>query len=188
MIQYLKRACRYTGLSCKIYMDLAGPKIRTRLLNKGKAKGKVKLKEGEIVWLADDDKSFKEDAIVIRPNEPGIITMLKKGERVYIDDGMIKGLIETTGKNKAAMRIVRISSARQQIKEGKGINFPDSQIAISSLTEFDKACLPFVCDHADMEGYSFVRYPSDLLGLQAALKKYPSNRLISLLKLKPRKR
>ena len=104
-------------------MDLAGPKIRTRLLNKGKAKGKLKVKEGEIVWLADDDKSFKEDAIVIRPNEPGIITMLKKGERVYIDDGMIKGRIETTGKNKAAMRIVLISSARQQIKEGKGINF-----------------------------------------------------------------
>ena len=171
MIQHLKRACRYTGLSCKIYMDLAGPKIRTRLLNKGKVKGKVKVKEGEIVWLADDHKGFKDDAVVISPNEPGIITMLKKGERVYIDDGMIKGLIETTGKNKAAMRIVRISSAKQQIKEGKGINFPDSQIAISSLTEFDKACLPFVCNHADMVGYSFVRYPSDVLGLQAALKK-----------------
>lgn len=97
--------------------------------------------------------------------------MLKKGERVYIDDGMIKGFIETIEKNKAALRIVRVSSAKQQIKEGKGINFPDSAIAISSLTEFDKACLPFVCEHADMAGYSFVRYPSDLSGLQAALKK-----------------
>jgi len=171
MIQHLKRACRYTGLSCKIYMDLAGPKIRTKLLGKGKGKGKVKVKEGEIIWLSDDDKGFKEEAIVISPNEPGIINMLKKGERVYIDDGMIKGFIETVGKNKAAMRIVRISSAKQQIKEGKGINFPDSAIAISSLTEFDKACLPFVCEHADMVGYSFVRYPSDLLGLQTALKK-----------------
>jgi pyruvate kinase len=174
MIQHLKRACRYTGLTCKIYMDLAGPKIRTRLLSKGKARGKVKVKEGELVWLADDDKGFKEDAIVISPTEPGIISMLKKGERVYIDDGMIKGFIETIGKNKAAMRIVRISSAKQQIKEGKGINFPDSEIAISPLTEFDKACLPFVCEHADMVGYSFVRYPSDLSGLQASLKKMAS--------------
>lgn len=174
MIQHLKRACRYTGLSCKIYMDLAGPKIRTRLLSKGKGKGKVKVKEGEVIWLADDDKGFADDAIVISPTEPGIINMLKKGERVYIDDGMIKGFIETTGKNKAAMRIVRISSAKQQIKEGKGINFPDSEIAISSLTEFDKSCLPFVCEHADMVGYSFVRYPSDLLGLQTTLKKISS--------------
>ncbi len=171
MIHHLKRACRYTGLSCKIYMDLAGPKIRTRILNKGKDKGKVKVKEGEIVWLSDDSKGFKEDEIVVSPNEPGIIQMLKKGERVYIDDGMIKGFIETTKKNKAAMRIVRISSIKQQIKEGKGINFPDSKISISSLTEFDKACLPFICEHADMVGYSFVRYPSDLSGLQEVLKK-----------------
>lgn len=35
MIHHLKRACRHTGLSCKIYMDLAGPKIRTRFLSKG---------------------------------------------------------------------------------------------------------------------------------------------------------
>src|SRR5215204_2063786 len=42
MVQLLKRACRYTGLNCKIYMDLAGPKIRTRVLSRGSKKGKVK--------------------------------------------------------------------------------------------------------------------------------------------------
>ncbi len=171
MIHHLKRACRYTNLTCKIYMDLAGPKIRTRLLSKGKEKGKVKIKEGEIVWLADSSSGFNENDIVISPNETGIIQMLKKGERVYIDDGMIKGFIETTKKNKAAMRIVRISSTKQQIKEGKGINFPDSAISIASLTEFDKACLPFICEHADMVGYSFVRYPADITGLHEILRK-----------------
>lgn len=170
MIHHLKSACRNTGLNCKIYMDLAGPKIRTRFLNKGKDKGKVKVKEGEIVWLADDIKGFNEEDIVISPNEAGIVGMLKKGDRVYIDDGMIKGFIETTRKNKAAMRIVRISSAKQQIKEGKGINFPDSDFTIASPTEFDKTCLPFICEHADMVGHSFVRYPKDLIGLQDALK------------------
>lgn len=174
MIHHLKRACRYTGLSCKIYIDLAGPKIRTKLLSKGKNKGKVKVKEGELIWLADDFKGFKDEDIVISPNEPGIIQMLKKGERVYIDDGMIKGLIEFVGKSKAAIRIVRISSAKQQIKADKGINFPDSVINISPLTEFDKACLPFICEHADMIGYSFVRYASDLAGLQMALQKIAS--------------
>jgi pyruvate kinase len=171
MIQHLKKACRHTGLHCKIYMDLAGPRIRTRLMNKRKEKGKVKVKEGELVWLADDAKSFKNDEIVISPHEAGIVAMLKKGERVYIDDGMIKGVVETINKKGAAMRIIRISSRKQQIKEGKGINFPDSEISISSLTEFDKECLPFICDHADMVGYSFVRYPTDLEALQHALKK-----------------
>ncbi|HEX7456943.1 MAG TPA: pyruvate kinase, partial [Ginsengibacter sp.] len=171
MIQHIKKAGRHTGLHCKIYMDLAGPRIRTRLMNKGKEKGKVKVKEGELVWLADDAKSFKNDEVVISPHKAGIIAMLKKGERVYIDDGMIKGVVETINKKGAAMRIIRISSRKQQIKEGKGINFPDSEISISSLTEFDKECLPFICDHADMVGYSFVRYPTDLDALQHALKK-----------------
>lgn len=131
----------------------------------------MKVKEGELVWLAEDAEGFKDDEIVISPNEQGIITMLRKGERVYIDDGIIKGVVERIKKNSAAMRIVRIASGKQQIKAGKGINFPDSELSISSLTEFDRACLPFICDHADMVGYSFVRYPSDLAGLQQALKK-----------------
>lgn len=171
MIHHLNRACRYTGLSCKIYMDLAGPKIRTRLLNKGKEKGKVKVNEGELIWLADNAKGFEADDIVISPNEPGLITMLKKGERVYIDDGLIKGVVEKIKKGCVGMRIVRISSGKHQIKDGKGINFPDSAITIAPLTEFDKACLPFICEHAHMVGYSFVRFPSDLLELQQVLKK-----------------
>jgi pyruvate kinase len=172
MIQHLKRACRYTGIKCKIYMDLAGPKIRTTLIRKGKDKGKVKVTEGELVWLAEDGKGFTDDQVVISPNEPGIIAMLKTGERVYIDDGMIKGFVESFKHGAAAMRIIRISSGKQQIKSGKGINFPDSAITISPLTEFDRSCLPFICAHADMVGYSFVRNPSDVAGLQQALKKH----------------
>ena len=103
--------------------------------------------------------------------ETGIPGNLKKGERVYIDDGIIKGVIESSKENRAALRIVRISTSKPFIKENKGINFPDSALAISPLTAFDHACLPFICDHADMIGYSFVRQPSDLESLQTALKK-----------------
>jgi pyruvate kinase len=183
MIHHVKRACKYTNLTCKIYMDLAGPKIRTKLLNKGNHKGKVKIREGELVWLADTNKDFKENSVVISPNEPGIIPMLKKGERVYIDDGMIKGFIETTKDDRVAMRIVRISSVKQLVKEGKGINFPDSALCIPSLSEFDKACLPFICEHADMVGYSFVRYPSDVTALQEALKKITPHPPMPILKI-----
>ena len=174
VIQQLKRAFRHTGLNCKIYLDLAGPKIRTQLMRKGSKKGKVKVKEGELVWLADDANGFKDDDIVISPNEPGIIPMLKKEERVFIDDGIIKGVVETIKKDRVGMRIIRISSLEQLIKAAKGINFPDSEFSISPLTEFDKACLPFICENSDVVGYSFVSYPSDLAGLQQALKQLSS--------------
>lgn len=152
-------------------MDLAGPKIRTKILNKGKRKGRVKVKEGEIIWLADEVTGFDKEDVVISLNEPGVIKMLKKDERIYIDDGIIKAYVEDIKKDKVAIRIVRIASEKQQIKEGKGINFPDSKINISSLTEFDKKCIPFICEHADLIGYSFVKYSSDLVELQKVLKK-----------------
>jgi pyruvate kinase len=171
MIEHLKRACRHTGLTCKIYMDLAGPKIRTKLINKGKEKGKVKVKEGELIWLAESAHNFKEDEIVLSPNETGIIEKLKKGERIYIDDGIIKAIVEIQDERGTAIRIIRISSEKQQIKSGKGINFPDSDIEVDSLTAFDLECLPFICEHADMVGYSFVRFAAELKALQVALKK-----------------
>ena len=174
MIQQIKRAIRHTGLNCNIYMDLAGPKIRTKLIGKGAQKGKVKIKEGELIWLAENMTGFNENDIVISPNEKGIISMLKKGERVFIDDGIIKCVIETIQKNRVAIRIVRISSLKQQIKADKGINFPDSTISIPPLTEFDKSCLPFICNHADLVGYSFIRYASDLEALQKELMKISS--------------
>jgi pyruvate kinase len=43
MIRQLKKAVAYTGINCRIYMDLAGPKIRTKLINKGSKEGKTKL-------------------------------------------------------------------------------------------------------------------------------------------------
>lgn len=171
MIQQIKRAIRHTGLNCKVYMDLAGPKIRTMLIGKGAAKGKVKIKEGELIWLSETMKGFDKDCIVVSTNEKGIIPMLKKGERVFFDDGTIKCVVETVFKNHVALRIVRNSSPKQQLKAGKGINFPDSEITVQPLTEFDKACLPFICNHADLIGYSFVRNASDLEALQGEINK-----------------
>jgi pyruvate kinase len=169
MVLLLRKACQETGLNCKIYMDIAGPKIRTKLLGKGSKKGKVKIKEDELIWLADEARHFNDDEIVISPNVTGIIPMLKKGERVFIDDGMIKGIVETIKKDGVSVRIVRISG-KPQIKAEKGINFPDSEISLSPITDFDKACLPFICENADMVGFSFVSDPSDLELLQDTLK------------------
>ncbi len=166
MIKGVKEACLKTGLECKIYMDLAGPKIRTLLLNNGKKKGKVKIEEGQLIWLAYQEEGFQKNEIVMSPNEPDIIPMLKKGDKVFIDDGMILGKVEIIQNETAGIRIRRISSKKKRIKNGKGINFPDTQLAISSLTAFDKKCLPFICAEADLIGYSFVRHPEDILNLQ----------------------
>jgi pyruvate kinase len=169
MITQLKKACKATGLPCKIYMDLAGPKIRTRLINKGLEKGKANVAAGDTIYLAESNKGFDEDAVVVHPNLPGIVAGLKEGERVFFDDGAIAGLVQRKGKSYVVVRVEHVAGANVQLKNDKGINFPDSDLAVDSLTPFDVECLPFVCQHADMVGYSFVRQPGDVARLQAIL-------------------
>jgi pyruvate kinase len=171
MIKQIKSAEKKTGLSCKIYMDLAGPKIRTNLLEKGKKEGKVKVKEGDLIWLAESEEGFSKKDIVISPNEKGIVSSLKVGHRVFIDDGELSGIVTKVDSGKVAVKLVRVTSKKGKIKSEKGINFPDSPLDIPSLTAYDIACLPFICKHADILGYSFVKTPGDISILTHEFKK-----------------
>ncbi|WP_162417194.1 pyruvate kinase [Cyclobacterium roseum] len=169
MVDQIREAEKKTGKSCKIHLDLAGPKIRTVLLGKGKKKGKVKVAVGETIWLSESMDNLKEEFVVLDPNEKGIIASLAPGHRVFIDDGEISGRVTQTGKGMAAVTLDRVSSKKGRIKSGKGINFPDTHLSIPSLTDFDKRCLPFICRHADILGYSFVKTPQDIQNLRNEL-------------------
>ncbi len=171
MIRNIQKASAETGIPCKIYMDIAGPKIRTRLKGKKKKKQKLELQEGERLLLVDSKKFPEEEgpARVIGCSMEGIIGQLKPGARVLFDDGIFECKVENIEDNIAVLTVTRISSPKPFLKEDKGINFPDSRLDISSLTDFDRACLPFIGRHADLVGYSFVRTAHDIVDLQAAL-------------------
>jgi len=175
MIWTIQKAVKTTSIPCKIYMDLAGPKPRTIIKGaKGKKKHKLNLKNHDHLILADE--AFETDKKgVIYCSEKGIVEQLHEGERVLFDDGEIETVVEKIDGKKAMLRVLRTSGRKHVIKEGKGINFPDSGLSIASLTEFDLQCLPFVAKHADLLGYSFVRDASDIFGLQEKLKELTGN-------------
>lgn len=164
MIEHIKRAEKITGLGCKIYMDLAGPKIRAVL----RKKDKLKIEVGQHVLLVDEDVLGREKG-VIGCTLSGVCEQLNPGETVLFDDGLIEARVEKNEPGKAKLQIIRISSKKPFIKPEKGINFPDSTLSTPALTEYDKACLPFIQKHADMVGYSFVRNTQDMTQLQKAL-------------------
>ncbi|WP_421798892.1 pyruvate kinase [Haliscomenobacter sp.] len=164
MIEHVKRAEKITGLNCKIYMDLAGPKIRTVL----RKKKKLKIALGQSILLIDEYLLGQEKG-AIGCSLPGVCEQLNPGEIVLFDDGLIEARVEKTEAGKAKLQILRISSKKPFIKAEKGINFPDSILSTPALTEYDLACLPFILQHADIVGYSFVRNTQDMSQLQQAL-------------------
>jgi pyruvate kinase len=184
MIDILKKACAKTGKGCKIYMDLAGPKIRvSEIISKNgkEEKSELMLAEGDKVRLvekkpkvkikATQDSKGKEPKqcalLVVQPK--GLIAMMKKGEHIFFDDGKFEARIIANDGSTADVEIMRISTKKPVLKAQKGVNLPDSDLNFSPLTDEDINCLPFICKHADMVGYSFVGLPTDVEQLRGKM-------------------
>lgn len=165
MIQHIRHASKITGLPCKVYMDLAGPKIRTAF----NGSAKLKVKEGQHIILTDGANLKKSQPDAVGCSVAGIAKQLNPGEKVLFDDGLIEAMVDKTDGDNARLQIMRISSKKPFIKSEKGINFPDSVFMLSALTPYDLNCLPFILRHADMIGYSFVRNTKDLMELKEAM-------------------
>jgi pyruvate kinase len=178
MIEALKRAVAKTGHNCKIYMDLAGPKIRVAALPAAaNASGGLSLREGDELLLLPPGKPGEETerpAIWVEPAE--MLGMIRPGEHIFFDDGKFEARVLENTADWARVRIRRISTKKPFLKPEKGINLPDSDLQIAPLTAEDKRNIPFICRYADMVGYSFVSEPADVELLRAELKKHSPNK------------
>jgi pyruvate kinase len=183
MIANVKRAVKSTGIPCKIYLDLAGPKIRTQLLGKGKKKDRLKLKEHSQFFLAESSAPYDKTERVIGCTLAGVVKDLRKGDRVLFDDGLFEAVVEIPGNEMATLRVTRVSAAKPFLKPEKGINFPDTELSVHCLTEYDKSVIPFALEHADLLGFSFVRSAADVAELQALLRTESGKKIPIILKI-----
>jgi len=94
--------------------------------------------------------------------QPEVFDHLHVGERVFIDDGLIGGEIERLDAAGAWVRITRAAPEGDKVRPGKGLNFPDSELALAALTDRDLLDLDFIARHADLVGYSFVQSAADM--------------------------
>ena len=174
MIANIRKAEAEIGRTCPVLIDLAGPKTRT---------GQVSAPDGERLKL--DDQLFltrgKIDDPVPNAAEkidfraecgiPEIFDQLKLGDSVWIDEGRIGTQVEALLPEGAILRVTRVRQKGQKLKPEKGLNFPDTELKLSPLTDKDYADLDFIAEHADMVGYSFVQSASDVQLLQTELNK-----------------
>lgn len=183
MIQITRIAGQLNHKPCKIYMDLPGPKIRTVILGKGKKEGKVNINEGELLWLAEKDAKFKAKEKVIGLTITNFVSQIKLGSTLLFDDGIIEAVVKEKQDKMLRIMITRNSSRKDVIKSDKGVNFPDTVLQEKSLTAYDEACLPFILEHADMLGYSFVQRSEDIHYLYSKLTEFGKPNFPVILKI-----
>ncbi|MCX5782749.1 MAG: pyruvate kinase [Elusimicrobia bacterium] len=147
----------------KILGDLEGYRIRIGRLKNG---GPVKVKKAGKLFLTKQ-KVLGEGNIVPLDYE-GPLSIIKKGQYIYIDDGNIALKVESVGKDTLKTEVI-VSGL---IKEHKGINMPEVHLDFEGLTEKDKKDLDFCVDNgADFIAQSFVRTKKDILAIKEYLKK-----------------
>jgi pyruvate kinase len=118
---------------------------------------------------------------------PEIFDDLKEGERVWFDDGKIGGVIKSVGSEKVEIEITHSKPSGEKLRADKGINLPDSDLTLPSLTAKDIEDLKFIVGHADMVGYSFVRTAHDVRELQRRLTELDGRELCIILKIETRR-
>lgn len=103
---------------------------------------------------------------------PEALLRIRTGDRVLLDEGRIAGRVERLDEAGVHVRVTR-TAPRARLGAEKGLNFPDSELDLPALTADDRRILPFVCEHADVVGYSFARSAEDVRQLLAALADQP---------------
>lgn len=87
------------------------------------------------------------------------------GDRVWFDDGKIGGVVRTATPESMDVEVLHAGPDGSNLKAEKGINFPDTDLQIRSLTDQDRKDLEFVARHADIVNMSFVRSRTDVTDL-----------------------
>ena len=143
--------------SIAIMQDIQGPKIRTGISQEG-----TFLEAGQVVELTSKESNSTDKSIFI--NYENLLTDIKPGERIFIDDGqVVMRVIELNGKKMTAN--IEIGG---ELRDNQGVAFPDSKLSVSAITLKDKEDLAYGKKiGVDIVAVSFVRKASDITEVKA---------------------
>ncbi len=128
-----------------------------------------------------DGETGEVEPAYITCTAPEIFGMVKVGEPVIFDDGTIEGIVEQVEETEIRIRIYNVSGKIGKLKSDKGINFPQSKLQLTSLSETDRRHLPFLLKHADIINLSFVNQPQNVTEILEMIKTSQQNRDVGLI-------
>ena len=162
IIEYIREINKKEPYNIAILGDLQGPKLRVGELEGGS----LELKEGdEIILTTEKMVGTKEKIYVSYQN---LATDVKPGERIFFDDGKMEVQLVKVLNDKEVL--IRVSLGGTLLPK-KGVNLPDSELTMPSLTPKDIEDLEFIIDNnLDWVALSFVRKAVDITELKKRIK------------------
>ena len=160
-IEMIRRLSRETGKNVAILQDLQGPKIRV-----GQLLGdQMELHNGEIYRLEFGHE--QHDPSIIPIDYRGLVHDVQEGQRVMMDDGLLILRVNSVQNKSVEVEVIEGG----QLKNRKGVNFPDSRLSLPALADKDSKDLLFgIANRVDFVALSFVQDPSDIEHIKGMIK------------------
>lgn len=153
---------RAADSSIAIMMDTKGPEIRTTATVTGDS---VEFHTGDMVAVVGDPDSLTSSTKICL-NYKGISKILKRGDRMLIDDGELEFRIISVDGN----AIVAQAENDGKLGSRKSVNLPGVNIDLPAVTERDRRNIGYAVElGVDFIAHSFVRSAADVLEVQAIL-------------------
>ena len=118
---------------------------------------------------------------------PDVLARVRKGERIWFDDGRIGGVVRRAGAKRVVVEIVEARDGGEHLAADKGINLPDTRLDLPALTEKDIQDLEVVARCADIVGMSFAQSAADVRALRQRLADLDAAHLGLILKIETRR-
>ena len=153
MIEKVRGLSAELGIPVAILLDTKGPEIRTGLLEDGK---KVAVKTGDtlVVTAQETSEDFHGTSEHISLDYLNLPSEVEKGSIILIDDGLIG--LEVDHVEGQDMYCVVTNGG--EIGEKKGVNVPNVNVGLPSVTAQDRADIMFGCELGiDAIAASFIR-------------------------------
>jgi pyruvate kinase len=161
IIDHIRAINKTQPFNIAILGDLQGPKLRVGDLENGQ----VELVEGDdIIFSTEKQVGTKEKVYVSYPN---LTTDVKVDERIFLDDGKMEVKVKSILNDKEVLVSITIGGT---LLPKKGVNLPDSELTMPSMTEKDYADLEFIIENnLDWVALSFVRRKQDIVELKSKI-------------------
>lgn len=149
----IRETCKQRGATIAIMADLCGPKIRVDPL----ADGGFEIAEGQKLDILA--KTVLGDRQGISTSRPELVREVGAGHQVLIDDGNVRLRVDAVHDD----RLTCNCEVGGRISDRKGVNLPDSDLAMPALTDKDRVDLAWALENGvDYVALSFVRTADDL--------------------------